>query len=141
MKNLLCLFLFAIMVGMSASARQTCRRCQGEGKIYEYCSYCKGYGEMYCRYCGGTGVRNCGFCSGGGILRCNRCNGRGVINDEYCSTCKGYGQVYCDNCGGTGKVECPERECDNGIVPCHKCNKTGIHSWSCPDCRGTGSTN
>ena len=139
-KILICITALFTIVTLSAFVihDRRCNRCQGTGKIQEYCAYCKGHGEKYCNYCGGRGSRNCGFCSGTGILRCNGCNGRGTIknNTEYCQKCGGHGEVYCQNCSGSGQINCGR--CDRGVVPCYSCNRTGIHEWKCPDCRGTG---
>lgn len=139
-------FAFVVVMGcaLTTNAQQTCRRCEGEGIITEYCAYCKGHGEKYCSTCGGYGVRNCGYCSGSGSMRCNYCRGRGTIkNDtEYCPNCyeRGFrdGNVPCQNCSGSGKVECPARDCYEGKVKCYQCNGSGLHKWRCPNCRGTG---
>lgn len=133
---------FAIVMGfaLTANAQRECNRCQGKKKIPDTCAYCKGKGEKPCSICGGNGFRNCGFCLGGRKMKCSYCRGRGLINKdtEECPNCYGKKTEPCQNCSGSGKIPCPERSCRNGVVPCSSCNSTGIHWWSCPDCRGTG---
>jgi len=80
---------------------------------------------------------------------------------EPCQACSGYGKNGCEACDGTGLVECPEADCEDGLVkppkpiggnnagekittlsntlpkPCTRCNGQGYAA--CGDCAGSGA--
>lgn len=132
--------IFGLCFSVSSYSQQNCSRCHGKGEITENCARCKGKKTTPCSTCLGTGKRNCGFCSGSGTMRCNYCQGRGYSESKMkeCTVCKGKMEVPCQNCSGNKKIDCPNKKCENGKEVCRTCNGSGIHTWRCPDCRGTG---
>lgn len=80
---------------------------------------------------------------------------------EPCQACSGYGKNGCEACDSTGLVECPEADCEDGLVkprkptggnnpgerittlsntlpkPCTRCNGQGY--VACDDCAGSGA--
>jgi|GEM_PF-2398372 len=71
---------------------------------------------------------SCPFCEDG-MAECETCDGEGEVDCQFCG---GDGRAWnpslkreeeCPVCDGAGKVRC--EECDDGYVPCEKCNGAG----------------
>ena len=134
-----------------------CPECGGAGLIY--CDKCEG-GEIPCEVCG-TDWENqkCWDCDGTGFVECEECGGWGMWE---CEECNGYGYFECDEW-----MECPNDECDKGMVPCPEgcdygyvdcdkcvledspscvrgelpcdvCEGEGVITWPCSECHGAG---
>lgn len=68
---------------------------------------------------------------------------------DMCPECSGYGKTGCDSCDSTGIVDCPETDCENGLIKSKKTpsgNNDGQRITSiaaslpepCANCRGQG---
>lgn len=72
--------------------------------------------------------------------------------EKVCPECNGAKTVACSVCSGSGKVECPEDDCDNGvlgvsctncggreeIIVCTKCDGEQKETRTCETCGGDG---
>ena len=131
--TIFCAVASLVLLTSAVTSDRICSRCEGTGHIADNCTFCGGRGWRDCSLCNGHKSYRCNVCGGEGSYVCPQCRGY----NEDCAYCKGSGRIHCDRCSGTGSITC-ERCGGAGNEPCYQCNQTGIHYWTCPECRGTG---
>src|SRR5690554_5294605 len=91
---------------------QTCFTCEGNKKIEQECSYCKGKGIIGCSRCAGSGlVTKKNIFNIVEYFECERCEGNGRLT---CPTCEGTKMEVsaCRTCQGTGRLN-SEKLCNH----------------------------
>jgi len=114
-----------------------CLTCGTDGYIADPCPDCDHIVQT-CPTCNGTAYNNgipCDFCEKTGTV-CAECSGAG------CETCNNSGIPTCDVCIGTGIISYQCTLCSgSGKIsedPCENCKGTGSIKEICEECRGFG---